>query len=45
MIDSIMTGTHFGLYAFGAHHEPSLSKASFKYATWEADRDGAAQRA
>ena len=36
--DSIMTGTHFGLYAFGANHEPGFSPATFGYASWTGDR-------
>jgi hypothetical protein len=39
-MDSIMTGTHFGVYAFGAHHEPSLGVAKFEWVSWVGDRDG-----
>lgn len=39
MLHSVMTGTHFGLYAMGAHHEPSFAPAHFSYASWQAKRE------
>lgn len=39
LLHSVMTGTHFGLYAMGAHHEPSFAPAHFAYASWHAKRE------
>jgi hypothetical protein len=39
MLHSVMTGTHFGLYSMGAHHEPSFAPAHFAYAAWKAKRE------
>ncbi|KAJ9099309.1 hypothetical protein QFC21_004190 [Naganishia friedmannii] len=37
-LHSVMTGTHFGLYSMGAHHEPSFAPAHFSYAAWKGKR-------
>lgn len=39
MLHSVMTGTHFGLYSMGTHHEPSFAPAHFAYAAWKARRE------
>lgn len=39
LLHSVMTGIHFGLYAMGAHHEPSFAPAHFAYAAWQAKRE------